>query len=62
MRTMPKTNLRFHDQSNVAESMTKTKQDNDMIDHIHLVYAEIKTELFGPIWPNAVYEENQTRQ
>lgn len=40
----------------------KTKQGNDMIDHIHLVYAEIKTELLGPIWLNAIYEENQTRQ
>ena len=39
--------------------MTKTKQVNDMIDRIDLVYAEIETELQRPIWPGAIYEENQ---
>ena len=29
-----------------------------MIDHISVVYAKIKTELFGPIWSSAVFDEN----
>ena len=58
MRSTPKTNLRCHDQSDGVRSMTKTKQDNDMIDPIDLVYVETKTKLSGPIWSNAAYEEN----
>ena len=42
--------------------MTKTKQDNDVIDHIGLVYTKKNIELSRPIWPAVVYEENQTRQ
>ena len=40
----------------------KIRQDNDVIDHICLVYVETKTELLGPIYPGAICEENQTRQ
>lgn len=36
----------------------KTKQDNDITDHIGLVYVEIKTELLGPILLGTVYDEN----
>ena len=36
----------------------KTKHNNDMIDHIGLVYAETKTELSGLIWPSVVCDEN----
>ena len=39
-----------------------TKYDNDMTDHISLVYAKIETELTGPIWPGAIYDKNQIRQ
>ena len=35
----------------------KTLQDNDMIDCIGLVYAEIEAELSGPIWPSVVCDE-----
>lgn len=35
----------------------KTMQDNDMIDCIGLVYAEIEVELSGPIWPSVVCDE-----
>ena len=49
MRSTPKTNLRCHDQLDGVRSMTKTKQDNDMIDPIDLVYVETKTDLSGPI-------------
>ena len=40
----------------------KTKQDNDMTNRINLVYVEIEIELSIPIWPSAVFDENQTRQ
>ena len=40
----------------------KTRQNNDMIDCIGLVYAEIETQLVGPIWPSAVYDENYTER
>ena len=35
----------------------KTLQDNDMIDCIGLVYAEIEGELSGTIWPSVVCDE-----
>ena len=41
--------------------MMKIKQDNNVIDHIGLVYAKIETELMGPIWPGVVYDKNQIR-
>ena len=46
------------DQSNEVRSVTKTTQDNDMVDRTDLVHTETKTKLLGPIWPNVVYEEN----
>ena len=38
--------------------MTKDRQENDMTDHISLVYAEIETKFLGPIWPDLVCDEN----
>lgn len=35
--------------SDRMHSMTKTRQDNDVIDHIGLVYSEIEIELSRPI-------------
>ena len=40
--------------------MTKTRQDNNVIDHIGLTYVENNIELSGPIKSGAVYDE--TRQ
>lgn len=40
----------------------KTKQDNNVTDHIGVVYAENETELSWPIGPDAVCEENQIGQ
>ena len=40
----------------------KTRQDNDVTDHIGLVYAKIKTKLSRPISPGVVYDENQKEQ
>ena len=39
----------------------KTRQDNNVIDHIGLVYVEIDIELWWPIWSGVVKEENQTK-
>lgn len=41
--------LNYHDQSDHVPSVKKTRQDNDMIDPIRLVYAETKVELLVPI-------------
>ena len=49
MQSMLKTKLRCHDRSNQVQFMTKTKQDNDVIDCISLIYVETKTELLGPL-------------
>lgn len=40
----------------------KSRQDNNVTDHIALVYSKIETELSGLIWLGAVCEENQTGQ
>ena len=40
----------------------KTKQDNDLIDCIGVIYAETKIELSGPIKLSVVCYQNQTRQ
>ena len=36
----------------------KTRQDNDMTDHIGQVNIEIKIELLGPIQLSVVHDEN----
>ena len=41
--------LSYHEWSDRVQSMTKTKQDNDMTNHIGLVHTKIKMELSGPI-------------
>ena len=38
--------------------MMKTKQNNNVIDSIGLVYAKIEIELSGLIWPGMVCDEN----
>lgn len=36
----------------------KTRQNNDVTDHIDLVYIETRIELLWPIWLGAIYDEN----
>ena len=50
------------DWSNQVQSMMKTRQDNDMTDHIGLLHSKIETELLGPIWSGIVCDENQIGQ
>ena len=40
----------------------KTRQDNDVIDRIGVIYTINNNELSWPIEPGAVSKENQTRQ
>ena len=42
--------------------MKKVKLDNDVTDHIGLVYTKIETKLWAPIWLDEVYDENQIGQ
>lgn len=49
MRSMPKTKLSFLDLLDRVWSVIKTIQDNDMTNHISLVYIETKIELLRPI-------------
>ena len=46
--------LKCHDRLDWVESMTKTRQDNNVTDRIGLVDIKIETELSGPIRPSAV--------
>ena len=60
--SMPKTKLSCRDRLDHVRPMTKTRQDNDVIDHIGLVYTEIEIELLGHIWPGVVCDEYQIGQ
>ena len=62
MRSTPKMKLSCHDRLDRVWSMTKTRQDNDMTDHIVLFYTKYKTELLGPIYPGVVFDEIQIEQ
>ena len=46
---MLKIKLRFHDWLDWVQFVIKTKEDNEMIDRIGLVYVEAETELSRPI-------------
>ena len=48
--------LSCHNQSDQVQSVMKSSKDNNMIEHIGLIYIEI--ELLGIIWSGAVYDEN----
>lgn len=55
MRSTPKIRLSSHDQSYWVQSMKKTRQDNDLIDHIGVVYVEKYTKLLRPTRPDVAY-------
>ena len=46
---MPKMKLSCHVQLDQVRFVMKTKQDNDMSNHISPVYSETETKLLGPI-------------
>ena len=59
--SMSKTKLSNRERSDRVLFVTKTKHDNDMTDHIGLVYVENDIELLGPIGPGVVYDETKRR-
>ena len=59
---MSKLKLNYRDISNRVQYVTKTKQDNNMIDRIGAVYTENKIEQLWLIGPSAAYNKNQTGQ
>lgn len=44
-----KTKLSFRDWLNLMRFVIKSSQDNNMINHIGLVYTETETEPIGPV-------------
>ena len=62
MQSTLKMKLSCHDWSDWVWSVTKTRQDNDMTNHVGLLYTKIKIELLGPIWSGVVYDENHKGQ
>ena len=50
--------LSCHDWLDQVWFVAKTRQNNNMINRIALVYAKIETELSGPIRSTAVSDEN----
>ena len=59
MRSTLKLKLGYCDRLDRVRSIMKTRQDNDMTDHIDLVYTEIETKLSRPIWPRVIYDKNK---
>ena len=49
MQSMPKMKLSYYARLNCVRFVTKTRQDNDVIDHISVVYAKIEIEPPKPI-------------
>ena len=52
--------LNFCDWSNRVPTMTKTRNDNYVTNHIDMTYIENETELLWPIELGVVCDENQT--
>ena len=53
--------LSYHDQSDRLQFMTKTRQDNDVIDCKDAVYVKNNTKLLCVIRSGVVYDKNQTK-
>ena len=58
---MLKLKLSCRDLTNQVWSITKTRQENDMIDCTGVTYVENKTRLLQPIRLGATYAKNETR-
>ena len=54
--------LSCHDRSDWLLSMMKTRQDNDMINHIGAIYAKNDIELSWPNGSSVDCDENYIRQ
>ena len=61
VRFRPKSELNYHDRLDRMRSITKTRQDNDVINHKGVIFIEYDTELLRPNGHCVVYDEDQTR-
>ena len=62
VRSMSKSKLNYHYQSIRMRSITKTKQDNYMIDYTSVISVEYNTEVSRKIGLCAVYDEDEIGQ
>lgn len=58
-RSTVKSELNCHDQSNRMWFISKRRQDNDMIDHIIVIFVEYDAELSRLIRQWVVYDEDE---
>ena len=54
---MPKPKMNYRNLSNQVQYVMKTRQDNNMIDHVDTVYAEKDTKLSWHVGLGADYDE-----
>ena len=52
----------YSDRSDWVRSLMKTKQDNNMRDHIDVIYYKKETELLWPIGSSTICDKNRTAQ
>ena len=57
-----KSELNYHGQLDGMLCITKTKEENNMIDHIGVISVEYDTELLRPIGYYVVYDHDKIRQ
>ena len=50
--------MSYRDRLDWMQFVRKTKHDNDLTNHVVVVYAENETELSGPIGLGAICNEN----
>ena len=55
MQSTSKLELKFHDRLNRMRFTMKIRRDNDVTDHIGMIFAKYDTELSRPIGQCAVY-------
>ena len=59
---MSKTKLSCHDWSDQVWYVIKTRWDNDVTDHIGMLYTENETRLLWLIELGTIYDKNQTKK
>lgn len=57
MQSMSKMILNYHDQSNRVSTVTKTRLENDVTNHIDVVYTKNDIELSRSIKSGVIYDE-----
>lgn len=57
MQSMSKMILNYHDQSDRVSTVTKTRLENDVTNHIDVVYTKNDIELSRSIKSGVIYDE-----